>query len=234
MAARKKTTARRGASRSAATPVKKPVSPIIWIALGGMIVFLINLLSNLKPGDESIQRPTDETADTTQPSTPKTDAPSPDTTKPKFEFYTLLSESEVIVPAEALPEKAPPAPTKAEEAAKQEQAREEARKADAARALAILEGKTPPPPPAKPKPEPTTLYYLQAGSFPTRDKADSVRAQILMTGQSVRIEQGVVADKTWHRVLVGPYASQDQVKAAQKTLSASGFNSLLLQQRKGG
>ena len=185
-----------------------------------------------------MQRPTESAGTATTPTkSPDGSAqpePTVDASKPKFEFYTLLSESEVIVPPEALPEKAPPAPSVAEIEAKQAKAKEDARKAEAARAMAILEGKTPPPRPETPKAEPTTLYYLQAGSFPTRDKADSVRAQIILMGQKVRIEQGVVADKTWHRVLVGPYASQEQVKSAQKTLSSSGFNSLLLQQRKGG
>src|SRR5699024_8164950 len=103
--------------------------------------------------------------------------------------------------------------------------------ADAARAQAILEGKTPPPAPAVKK-EAAMLFYLQAGSFSERSAAESVRAQLLLSGQQVHIEPGQVADKTWHRVLVGPFASREQLDVAQKQLASNGFNNLLLQQRK--
>ena len=75
-------------------------------------------------------------------------------------------------------------------------------------------------------------FYLQAGSFPDRSKAESVRAQLLLSGQDVHIEPGQVADKTWHRVLVGPFVSREQLAVAQKQLASNGFNNLLLQQRK--
>lgn len=38
-------------------------------------------------------------------------------------------------------------------------------------------------------------------------------------------------DEPWYRVLVGPYSSREQLGAAQKTLAASGYKNLLLQQR---
>ena len=127
------------------------------------------------------------------------------------------------MPPEALPEKSPPPPTKTEVAA--------TKKADAVRAQAILDGKTPPAPVVKK--ETKTQFYLQAGSFTERSKADSVRAQLLLSGQNVQIESGQVADKTWHRVLVGPFVSREQLAGAQKQLANNGFHNLLLQQRKG-
>jgi len=114
---------------------------------------------------------------------------------------------------------------------------EEAAKIDAARAQAALNGETPPPPPPVAKPAETsqapltTQFFLQAGSFPSKDKAESMRAQIILLGQNVRVESGTVQDKTWHRVLVGPFANREQLASAQKTLAAGGFGNLLLQQR---
>ena len=212
MAARKKAAPKRGASRYNA-PAKKPVHPVVWV-LGGLIigVFVMSLLK-LEPGNDAIKREKPVAK-------PQKEAPA---TKPKFEFYTLLSESEVIVPAEALPEKTPPPPSKTEV--------EAAKKADAERAQAILDGKTPPAPAVKAAAK--TQFYLQAGSFPERSKAESVRAQLLLSGQDVHIESGQVADKTWHRVLVGPFVSREQLAVAQKQLANNGFNNLLLQQRKG-
>ena len=74
-------------------------------------------------------------------------------------------------------------------------------------------------------------YMLQAGSFRKREDADNVRAQILLLGQNVQVESGKVREETWHRVLVGPFASREQLASAQKTLAAGGFSNLLLQQR---
>jgi len=45
------------------------------------------------------------------------------------------------------------------------------------------------------------------------------------------VETGKVREETWHRVLVGPFASREQLASAQKTLAAGGFSNLLLQQR---
>ncbi|HCE5787211.1 TPA: SPOR domain-containing protein, partial [Pseudomonas aeruginosa] len=145
---------------------------------------------------------------------------TPAQAKPKYEFYTLLPESEVVVPPEAVPEKAPPPPTPAELA-----------KADEARAKAALAGQVPPPPP-KAVVAASTQFFLQAGSFRKQSDADRVRAQIILLGQSVNVEAGNVRDETWYRVMVGPFNSRDQLSQAQKTLSSNGFSNLLLQQRK--
>ena len=64
-----------------------------------------------------------------------------------------------------------------------------------------------------------------------REDADKVRAQILLLGQNVQVESGKVREENWFRVLVGPYASREQLASAQKQLAASGFSNLLLQQR---
>ena len=58
-----------------------------------------------------------------------------------------------------------------------------------------------------------------------------MRAQLILLGQSVQIESGKVREETWHRVLIGPYASREQLASAQKALAADGFGNLLLQQR---
>lgn len=223
MAARKKAAPpKRGATRYQ-EPVRKPVHPLVWIVCGLVLgVFVMSLLK-LEPGKDNVKRETAKPAVTkpaaSQP--PGKPASEPAANKPKYEFYTLLPESEVIVPPDALPEKAPPPPSAREVEAK--------RQAEAARAQALLDGKQPPP--APPRKE-VTQFYLQAGSFPEREKAEAVRARLLLTGQNVHIEPGQVANKTWYRVLVGPFASREQLNQAQTQLSQSGFNNLLLQQRK--
>ena len=147
--------------------------------------------------------------------------------KPKYDFYTLLPESEVIVPPDAVPEKTPPTPAVPTTPVTPA----EAAKIDTARAQAALAGITPPPPPPVAKAAPVTKFFLQAGSFRKEADADKVRAQIILLGQAVAVESGTVKDETWYRVLVGPFSNREQLTTAQKQLSGAGFSNLLLQQR---
>lgn len=223
MAAKKKPAPKRGASRYQA-PAKKPVPGWFWLVCGLVIGGFMVFLFSLEPGRDEIKR--EKAEQIAAQANAKTSAPeSREPEKPKYDFYTLLPESEVILPPQPIEPIPPPAvepkPVTPEEAAK----------IDAARAEAALSGQVPPPPPVVAKAPTTSQFFLQAGSFRRKDDADSLRAQIIMLGQNVRVESGKVREETWHRVLVGPFASREQLGQAQKSLSASGFSNLLLQQR---
>ncbi|MGP0171828.1 SPOR domain-containing protein [Pseudomonas sp. NCHU5208] len=224
MAARKKPAPKRGASRYQA-PAKKPVPGWIWLACGLVVGGFFMFLFSLEPGRDEVRRDKGEQAAKTSKPQPKPKADEP--AKPKYDFYTLLPESEVILP-QALEETPPPAPTPEQKPVTPE----EAAKIDAARAEAALKGEVPPPAPQVIASAPvTTQFFLQAGSFRRREDADALRAQIILLGQNVKVETGKVREETWHRVLVGPYATREQLAGAQKALAASGFSNLLLQQR---
>ncbi|WIX03368.1 SPOR domain-containing protein [Pseudomonas sp. AR5] len=216
MAARKKAAPKRGASRYQAPP-KKNVPGWVWLvcglAIGGFLVFL----ATLEPGGDEIKR-TKEPPQAKQQAKPKPQGEQP--SKPKYDFYTLLPESEVILPPET---KEPEAPAKAVTP-------EQAAKLDEERALAALSGQVPPPPPTVAK-APVTQFFLQAGSFRKQVEADKVRAQIILLGQDVRVERVTVREEPWFRVLVGPFTTREQLNLAQKTLAGSGYKNLLLQQR---
>jgi cell division protein FtsN len=223
--AAKKPAPKRGASRNQA-PAKKPVPGWLWLAIGLSVGAFIVFLMKLEPGHDDVKRvrPEDQKAAAKVAEAEKT-PPSPEKIKPKYDFYTLLPESEVIVPPEAVPEKTPPVP------AQPPVTPAEAAKIDTARAQAALSGQVPPPAPAVIKPAATTQYYLQAGSFRKQADAEKVRAQIILLGQAVQVESGTVKEETWYRVLVGPFSNREQLTSAQKMLAGSGFNNLLLQQR---
>ncbi|NQD94699.1 SPOR domain-containing protein [Pseudomonas sp. CrR25] len=224
MATRKKPAAKRGASRYKA-PAKKSVPAWVWLACGLVIGGFMTFLFSLEPGRDEIKRNKDESSRSTQATKPAPGKPTKtEPSKPKYDFYTLLPESEVIVPPQALEQ--PPTPP-----AQKPVSPEEAAKIDAARAEAALKGEVPPPPPVVAKAPVTTQFFLQAGSFRRKDDAESVRAQIILLGQNVQVESGTVREETWHRVLVGPFASREQLAQSQKTLAANGFGNLLLQQR---
>lgn len=223
MAAKKKAAApRRGASRYQ-PPTKKPVPVWIWMACALLVGGFLVLLMQLQPGREGIKRDkAAQTASANKAKQPSAPAKKTEPQKPKYDFYTLLPESKVIVPPNAQTSN-PPAQTKL--------TAEQAAKADAARAEALLNGKTPPPLPTIAQAPLTTAFFLQAGSFRKSADADKLRAQIILLGQNAQIEPGTVREEVWHRVLVGPFANREQLAKAQKELAASGFSNLLLQQR---
>ncbi len=225
MAAKKKPAPKRGASRNSA-PAKAAIPGWVWLAIGLTVGAFIVFLMKLEPGNNDVKRVRPEQQKAAKIAEANKTPPSPtQPVKPKYDFYTLLPESEVIVPPEAVPEKTPPIPAQAPVTPA------EAAKIDTARAQAALMGETPPPAPAVVKPAATTQFFLQAGSFRKQADADKVRAQIILLGQAVQVESGTVKEETWYRVLVGPFSNRDQLTTAQKQLAGSGFSNLLLQQR---
>jgi len=225
LAAKKKPAPKRGASRNQA-PAKKPIPGWLWLAIGLTVGAFVVFLMKLEPGNEEVKRSKPEQQKAEKAAEANKTAPSPQQpVKPKYDFYTLLPESEVIVPPEAVPEKTPPVP------AQPPVTPAEAAKIDTARAQAALMGQTPPPAPPVIKPAATTQFFLQAGSFRKQADADKVRAQIILLGQAVKVESGTVKEETWYRVLVGPFSNREQLTVAQKQLAGSGFSNLLLQQR---
>ena len=221
MATRKKPAPKRGASRYQA-PAKKPVPGWIWLVCGIVLASFVALLMQLQPGSDDIRRQKAEAQrQAAKPSTAKPAAPK-EPAKPKYDFYTLLPDSKVVIPPGAMTTPpATPAPVSAEEAAK----------IDAARAEALLNGETPPPAPVIAKAPSGPKLFLQAGSFRKDADADKLRAQIILLGQSVQIEPGTVRGETWHRVLIGPFTNREELAQAQKSLASNGFSNLLLQQR---
>ena len=137
--------------------------------------------------------------------------------KPKFEFYTLLPEMEVVVPDEDLPAQgAAPAKTSppAESAATDtESSISPAVEKDAQGDTALKAGH----------------YILQVASFRSMKDADGLKAQLTLLGfrpvvQTVAID----SDEKWHRVRIGPYADRDSLEAARVRLRADGHDSPLV------
>ncbi|CAH0285774.1 MULTISPECIES: SPOR domain-containing protein [Pseudomonas] len=228
MAAKKKPAPKRGASRYQ-PPAKKPIPGWLWMAIGLSVGAFIVFLMKLEPGQgDDVKRVRQEQQKATRIAEANKTPPSPtQPVKPKYDFYTLLPESEVIVPPDAVPEKTLPTP----QVPATPVTPAEAAKIDTARAQAALAGITPPPAPPVQKAAPVTKFFLQAGSFRKEADADKVRAQIILQGQSVSVESGTVKDETWYRVMVGPFSNREELTKAQKQLASSGFSNLLLQQR---
>lgn len=145
--------------------------------------------------------------------------------KPRFDFYTLLKETEVIVADEQGASAPPITPAKPVEEQK-------------AAALAALDTKpaAEAPPPTKdsaPKPSANAeVYVLQAGSFKHSADADSVRARLLLLNMRASIEKvSPSPGETWHRVLVGPFTNLSELASARAVLTQNGIDSIQLKRR---
>lgn len=242
--ATKKAPPKRGASRNTSAPKKQPLPGWVWLASGLAIGAFVVFLMKLEPGNKAVQRAKPEEGrpaavagngkSSSATAAGKTEGTPPTPIKPKYDFYTLLPESEVIVPPDAVPRNPaakPTTPAKPDAAATPTPP---GQPASATPATPSGQPAATPPKEVTTKAQPpVTLFFLQAGSFRTQADADRVRAQIIMLGQDVRVESGKVKDDTWYRVLVGPYSDRDQLTQAQKQLAGSGFKNLLLQQRRG-
>ena len=171
MAAKKKPAAKRGASRYQA-PAKKPVPGWFWLVCGLVIGGFMVFLFSLEPGRDEIKRSKVEQARANQAAKPPANKPAnSEPAKPKYDFYTLLPESEVIVPPDAVPEKTLPSP-QVPAVPTTPVTPEQAAKIDTQRAQAALAGITPPPAPPVSKAAPVTKFFLQAGSFRKQADAD--------------------------------------------------------------
>ena len=59
---------------------------------------------------------------------------------------------------------------------------------------------------------------LQVGSFKSAEEADSLKAKLAFLGLQARIKSAVVNDQTWHRVELGPFASETKLSRAKNLL----------------
>jgi len=170
--------------------------------------------------------------------------------KPKYDFYTLLPEKEVVIPDEELS-----AQVKAEAAAKLA-SQQQAALPDASGATANTLPNTAPAaaPTATPNvattPAPNTnasttadtaaastspttatnaaepkagQYLLQAGAFRNGEQADDLKARIAMLGLVGRVEIVQTPAGAMHRVRLGPYATASELEQAKQKLSGGGL-----------
>ena len=59
---------------------------------------------------------------------------------------------------------------------------------------------------------------LQVGSFQSAAEADSLKAKLAFLGLQAKVTSAVVNDDTWHRVQVGPFASESGLSRAKNLL----------------
>lgn len=152
----------------------------------------------------------DTGAQTTEPTLAGGDAAS---NRPTFDFgfYNELENAEIAVATPPPP--APPQPAASNVANSSERSAAE---------TVVEQASTP---------AELTRYLLQAGSFQTRQDAESRRARIILLNMNATIAPGVVSGRTWHRVQVGPFNGRAAVDAARDLLTENNIESYLLLMR---
>lgn len=155
---------------------------------------------------------------------------NPEAQELSFRFFDMLADDEAGDPAQQLPRARSPVPT---QGAAQEPPAPPDNSAEDDRA----------PTPVRPKlaevpaqeassasalqTQSNSGYVLQAGSFRAANAAETVRARILLLGLTSRIER--VRDPeggAFHRVIVGPYGSKEQMRDAAKRLRAEDIDTM--------
>lgn len=59
---------------------------------------------------------------------------------------------------------------------------------------------------------------LQVGSFQSNGEADSLKAELAFLGLEAHVKSAQVNNATWHRVQIGPFASNSALSRAQNLL----------------
>lgn len=134
--------------------------------------------------------------------------------RPRFEFYSILPELEVVVPD------LPPGP-------------EDQRAPESGAAPPAPDAATPEAPDA-PAPVREGTFYLQAGSFKEADQADRLRAEITLLGLDVGVQTVRINGERWHRVRVGPFTETAELRAAQQRLRENDIDYLVLRDKSSG
>ena len=61
-------------------------------------------------------------------------------------------------------------------------------------------------------------FILQVGSFQSAAEADSLKAQLAFLGLQASVQSAEVNAETWHRVQLGPFASNSKLSRAKNLL----------------
>lgn len=119
--------------------------------------------------------------------------------KPRYDFFTVLPEMEVVVPEQELRRKAKRVPDPAPKTA------------------------------TASAPETTVNYILQAGSFRNANEAEQLKARLAMMGSTATIQTVTVNGDTWHRVRIGPFRGARQADEMKRMLSDNNIETMVVE-----
>ncbi len=188
---------------------KKPVSAWVWLLtgfiLGGVSVGFVCLKYAPHGAQDNWigDRPP-----VARESAPRKVAPEPArVSRPKFDFYNLLPDQEVLIPDEEVERQVrktpPPLPVK------------------------TPEKQVTPAAPSQPRAT-GKRYMVQVSSFRSRKEAESLKAKLALLGLRAQVSSANIKGATWYRVQLGPYADAAAMQDVRRQLASSGYKSLAI------
>ena len=170
---------------------------LVGLLIGALVAVALLLRGQWRDVDRLLPQPNPEARAPAASEEPVAqDAPEPK--KPKYDFYDVLRDKEVIIPdaelsAQAQAEAAKPQPPATPETA-----------ADGPR------------------------YLIQAGAFRSSSDAEALKARIALTGEVARVEAAEIQGGTIYRVRLGPYPNAGKLAAAKQALSGHGIDAVAI------
>lgn len=186
---------------------------MVWLLMGVLLGLTIAAVLYLQGADRLRQDQSwlsEPGTGVPEPQAPPTgtSAPPPrETVTPRFEFYDLLPRDEIAVPAPP-PRPAPPTPAPAPPPAP----------APAATPSPAPAPTATPSPATVPAPAAATRQILQTGAFRQFEQADAQKAMLAFLGFHAHIEPVRISGQQFHRVILGPFATEDQLRNAEDRL----------------
>ncbi len=172
----------------------------IGLIIGLFVAFLVYLDDMDQPPNAAVQ-----SEDTDPQAASDSTEGEAESDGPRFEFYSILPELEVVVPEFGGGSGA-------------EVEGDDTDTSESAPAPASDGGR----------------YYLQAGSFREAAQADRMKAEIALIGLDVSVQDVQVNGEQWHRVRVGPYSGQPELQAAQERLRNNEIEFLVMREKTSG
>lgn len=150
--------------------------------------------------------------------------------RPRYDFYTVLAEREVVVPDAEVEARAR---EEAEARAAQQRAAAErlARAESEATATPEPAPAATPPPAAAATAADNQAYVIQAGAFRAANEAETLKARIALLGLSANVEAATINGETIHRVRLGPFSSAEALANAKSTLDNGGIPTVAVRAR---
>lgn len=178
---------------------REPVSGWVWFVSGLLLGLLICGLVWLKLSPQSPDRVAPVATVKPQAKAVKKESKEAATAKPRFDFYTILPEMEVVVPDPEPVTVTPPVSTTGDD---------------------IL--------PAVVDATAAADYMLQMGSFRKLTDADRLKASMALVGLEAEIQKVTInGGEIFHRVRSGPY-TRKQVNVLRTRLKENRINSLVI------
>jgi cell division protein FtsN len=187
----------------------KAAGPAAWLyLLGGILIGLvlaaIAVYGGLAPGLRPPASQPEPGAVGSAPVDPAQE-PAAASARPRYDFYTVLPEMEVLIPDSEL----------------QAQVRAETPAATG----------TPGQPATAAVPPSGVRYRLQAGSYRDPRPAEEAKARLALLGISASVQSVNINGATFHRVYVGPYTSAGEVERVKQQLADNGVPAITVREQ---